>query len=158
MEVGEIPHVGVLTVKATGTHDPLAVETKPLEGRAEPVTDSLEQRETTVPQARPPDPQIGPFSVKLKLAREAAGLSQRELARRIGWDNSQISKLEKGQRIHLPPPADVQKLDDELKQDGRLMEVAGYLGGTTTIGPELREILDQHISAIVEEISRLLGR
>jgi transcriptional regulator with XRE-family HTH domain len=58
------------------------------------------------------------FGPLLRQCRQAAGLSLRQLAARVGYDHSYLSQVERGQR---PGSADLARLcDRELGTDGRL--------------------------------------
>lgn len=88
-----------------------------------------------------------------------AGLSQRELARRSGWNYSLISKLENGARAHVPDEEALQRLDDALGADGQLLRIAGYQDGyDPDIAAAVREVVDQHIRGMVDDLQKLLGR
>jgi transcriptional regulator with XRE-family HTH domain len=56
----------------------------------------------------------GPFGARLRQLREAAGLTQEELAWRAGLSAKAISMLERGERKH-PYPHTVRSLADALK-------------------------------------------
>jgi transcriptional regulator with XRE-family HTH domain len=56
----------------------------------------------------------GPFGARLRQLREAAGLTQEELAWRAGLSTKAISMLERGERKH-PYPHTVRSLADALK-------------------------------------------
>ncbi|NIK57369.1 helix-turn-helix domain-containing protein [Kribbella shirazensis] len=59
-----------------------------------------------------------PFGSLLRQCRQAAGLSLRQLAARVGYDHSYLSQVERGQR---PGSVDLARLcDRELGTDGRL--------------------------------------
>ncbi|MBI2850852.1 MAG: helix-turn-helix domain-containing protein [Chloroflexi bacterium] len=69
--------------------------------------------------------QTSEFGSKLKKLREQSGLSQRELAQKIGVDFSYLSKIENGA---VPPPSQevILKLAKVLKADGdELLTLAG---------------------------------
>jgi transcriptional regulator with XRE-family HTH domain len=105
------------------------------------------------------DPRIGPLGVALKRARERAGLSQRQLADIADWQHSDISKLEAGQRAHIPDREKLEALDAAVGADGHLLRVAGHLDGSSTaIEDTLREVIDQKVREMVDEINRVLGR
>lgn len=55
---------------------------------------------------------MGEFGGRLKRARNAAGLTQQELAEEVGLTQAAISQLEKG--VRAPTPALVVKLADAL--------------------------------------------
>ncbi|GAA1663345.1 hypothetical protein GCM10009745_01220 [Kribbella yunnanensis] len=60
------------------------------------------------------------FGPQLRQCRQAAGLSLRQLAGRVGFDHSYLSQVERGQR---PGSADLaRRCDSELGTDGRLAE------------------------------------
>ena len=47
--------------------------------------------------------QEGSFGARLRRLREAAGLTQEELASRVGLSSDAVSRLERGQRKHPDP-------------------------------------------------------
>jgi transcriptional regulator with XRE-family HTH domain len=105
------------------------------------------------------DPRIGPLAVALRTARERAGLSQRALARKADWNFSLISRLERGERAHIPGEIELRRLDDALGGDGHLLRVAGYQNGDRPeLEETLRQVIDAHITAMVDDIRKALGR
>lgn len=63
----------------------------------------------------------------IRITREQRGWNQRDLAERLGWDNSRLSRLEKGVAKVLPPPGEMHALADVLGvPEARLLEAAGY--------------------------------
>jgi predicted ATPase/DNA-binding XRE family transcriptional regulator len=82
-----------------------------------------------------------PFGTRLRAAREVAGVTQEELARRAGLSLDAISALERGSRRH-PYPSTVQALADALElsaADRTALAVAvprrGHTVGETSSGP-----------------------
>ena len=105
------------------------------------------------------DPRIGPLAVALRTARERAGLSQRELAKQAEWNFSLISRLERGDRAHIPDESDLQRLDDVLGLEGHLVRIAGYQNGDRPeLEETLRQVIEAHVTAMVDDIRRTLGR
>lgn len=103
------------------------------------------------------DPRIGPLAVALRTARERAGMSQRQAAREADWHYSEISKLEAGQRAHVPDKEKLQRLDEAVGADGHLLRIAGYLDGNPEIEETLRAVIDKHIQALVKDLRRTIG-
>jgi transcriptional regulator with XRE-family HTH domain len=64
--------------------------------------------------------QEGSFGARLRRLREAAGLTQEELASRVGLSSDAVSRLERGQRKH-PHPHTVRALANtlDLSEDER---------------------------------------
>lgn len=104
------------------------------------------------------DPRIGPLAVALRTTRERADMSQRELARRADWHYSMVSKLERGDRVHLPSAEELKRLDDALEAGGHLLRVAGYEDASPVLDETLRNVIEGHVRAMVEDINRVLGR
>lgn len=96
------------------------------------------------------------LATAMKLARGALGISQAELARRINYPHkSDIGAWETGARF---PAKDVlQRIDDELNQDGHLMRIAGYTLTDNSITDEIRAIIDHHVVLMLADIDRLLN-
>ncbi|MET9270693.1 helix-turn-helix transcriptional regulator [Kribbella sp. NPDC003557] len=79
------------------------------------MTQTSTQTSTQTPTETPTETSFGPL---LRQCRQAAGLSLRQLAARVGYDHSYLSQVERGQR---PGSADLARLcDEELGTDGRL--------------------------------------
>lgn len=88
---------------------------------------------------RPPS-LAGAWGRQLKLYREAAGLTQEQLAERIGYSRSTIANLEAGT---FPPGTDVATaLDAALDAGGRLVELRKDLVGIEIFGPWHRDWLE----------------
>lgn len=105
------------------------------------------------------DPRLGLLIVTIEQARERAGLSQRELAKRAGWEHSALSKLESGQRVRLPAEESLKRLDDALGEDGRLMRIAGYDGAPAgDVDDAIKELVDGAVDDLVAKIRQALGR
>lgn len=104
------------------------------------------------------DPRVGPLAIAVRTARERAGLSQRALARQAGWNYAAISRLEAGKRAHPPDEDELRKLDTILDADGHLLRVAGYQNGMPGLEETLRQVIDQHITAMVADIRKALGQ
>lgn len=63
----------------------------------------------------------------IRRGREQRGWNQRDLAGRLGWDNSRLSRIERGAMKELPTPEDMHALADVLGvPEARLLEAAGY--------------------------------
>lgn len=73
-----------------------------------------------------------PLGTHLRILRDQAGYSIRELARKVGVHNSYLSRLESGETAH-PSPELLQRLADALGADST--ELLTYLG----VRPELPE-------------------
>ena len=78
-------------------------------------------------------------AVLVRDARERAGLSQRELARRAGTAQSVVSRIERG------------KVDPSTATLRRLLEVAGF-DLTTDLTP--LAVVDTHM---LDDVNRILG-
>lgn len=75
-------------------------------------------------------PLLTSFSARLKWAREAAKLTQPELARACGWENqSRMSHYETGRNV--PAPSDVRALAAALNQAGVAVTPGWLLFGKT---------------------------
>ncbi len=96
--------------------------------------------------------QEGSFGARLRWLREAAGLTQEELASRAGLSSDAVSRLERGQRKH-PYPHTVRALADALNlSEGRDLPVlVGILG---FIAPALFGLLP-HGYSIVDNLIHL---
>lgn len=103
------------------------------------------------------------FNALLKQTRQSAGVSQAELARRIGVDHSLVSRLEKGTRF--PSRLTVLRIARALKL-GRadriqLMASAGFLdrnvpdGLLATLARDDRASLDESIARVRESLDDL---
>ena len=86
--------------------------------------------------------QEGSFGARLRQLREAAGLTQEELASRAGLSSDAVSRLERGQRKH-PYPHTVRALADALNLSGderdALIASAPKRAGTIFTPPAERE-------------------
>src|SRR3712207_3783386 len=86
--------------------------------------------------------QEGSFGGRLRRLREAAGLTQEELASRAGLSSDAVSRLERGQRKH-PYPHTVRALADALslseEERDALIASAPKRAGTIFIPPARRE-------------------
>ena len=103
------------------------------------------------------NPRANRLGIQLRLARNAAGLSQAQLAQRIGHKNkSDIGAWETGDRF--PSEERLARLDEALGQEGRLLEIAGYSIQDSMIGDELQAVIDAHVEQMMQDIRRLLGR
>ncbi len=67
------------------------------------------------------------FRMRLRALRTERGLTQSELADRVGVSFSTISEIERGQRIDVPPRAFVTDLEEALNLEQHdLLVAAGY--------------------------------
>jgi transcriptional regulator with XRE-family HTH domain len=89
-----------------------------------------------------PVAQEGSFGARLRRLRDAAGLTQEELASRAGLSSDAVSRLERGQRKH-PYPHTVRALANalDLSEDQRnaLIASAPKRAGTIFTSPPGRE-------------------
>lgn len=70
------------------------------------------------------------FSDYIRELRNAQGISQRQLARRVGMSNAEISRIESGERT-LPRVTSIKVLAMALGVDEvELLKKVGYSGGT----------------------------
>lgn len=67
------------------------------------------------------------FRMRLRALRIERGLTQSELADRVGVSFSTISEIERGQRVDVPPRGFVTDLEEALSLEHRdLLVAAGY--------------------------------
>jgi transcriptional regulator with XRE-family HTH domain len=72
-------------------------------------------------KAKPKEPQPTDFPTALRAAREAAGLSQSQLARELGVESQTVSRWERG--VAKPPLDTIVRLASALRVTaGKLME------------------------------------
>jgi transcriptional regulator with XRE-family HTH domain len=92
------------------------------------------QRRIGLSESRQQEPTFG---ARLRQRREAAGLTQEELASRVGLSSNAVSSLERGTRKH-PHPHTVRSLADALglSEDERASFLAAAPKRDTT-GPEI---------------------
>jgi transcriptional regulator with XRE-family HTH domain len=93
----------------------------------------------------------------LREERERAGLSQRQLASRVGIHNSYLARLESGETAH-PSPDVVQRIADVLEIDPT--DLYAYIGvvppsGLPEFAPYLRAKYHMNDSAIREMAEHL---
>lgn len=96
----------------------------------------------------------------IKEARENKGISQRELARRTGADNSSLAKLEKG-LIAKPSELLLRKISNILNIDEEeLLRLAGYneedIKFITTLSE--KNIMDYFSNADLYEVNQMIKR
>jgi transcriptional regulator with XRE-family HTH domain len=68
------------------------------------------------------------LSEYVRLARERAGLSQRQLAVKAGVNYTRIARIENGDTGNRPTPEHLQKLADALGEHADISEMLEYLG------------------------------
>jgi transcriptional regulator with XRE-family HTH domain len=88
------------------------------------------------------------WGMQLKLYREAAGLTQEQLAARVGYSRSTIANLEAG---NFAPGTDVAAaLDPAVGADGRLVRLRDDLIAIEVVGPWYRDWLQiqEHATAL----------
>ena len=98
----------------------------------------------------------------LRVERERAGLSQRQLASRVGIHNSYLARLESGETAN-PSPDVVQRLAEVLEIDST--DLYAYIGvvppnGLPDFAPYLRakyRMSDRAIREMAEHLRRLAG-
>lgn len=96
------------------------------------------------------------FGDKLRSARKAAGLTQRELAKRIGMENSSICNWEKGRSI--PYVDTIESICGVLHVDPAYFFEGGEDSQKTPKAPtfmSLYEMLDAHGKAVVDAVLQL---
>ncbi len=94
---------------------------------------------------RPKDlrPEMSPlhlFGARLRTLREAAGMSQTELGRRVAYSGHLIGKVELG--LRRPAAGLIRSLDVELKADGQLTELALDFDRDAEIDVPARNVFD----------------
>lgn len=99
------------------------------------------------------NPRRGIFGAALREAREAAGLSQRALAKKVGRDGTEISRWENG-KADPPNQTTIAALDAVLGTDGGLVAAAGY-GLQPGDLERARGIAEKYFRLMVEEFNRV---
>jgi len=90
----------------------------------------------------------------LRDLREQAGLSTTQLAGRLGWSQSKVSKTERG--VTLPPPADVEAWARATNASGTLRTELGSLADDAAVEfTERRKVLAPGRRRVQQEIQRL---
>jgi len=89
------------------------------------------------------------------MERARTGLTQRQLAARVGISLSSLSEIERGERVNQPSRAVAEKLDAALDAEGRLFKVAGYRAEPAEPDPT-RPSRDEQLREIVRHLFREL--
>lgn len=105
------------------------------------------------------------FGDVVRRRREALGLSQGELAARIGWDATRVSKVETNQNYRRMPDAETFRMWAEAleMEPAVMLHQMGYIGEADVLDPErhpelvftslAEEIRQADVGAEVQEIA-----
>ena len=91
-----------------------------------------QSRNTSKPVSAPEPTALGAY---IRVVRERAGLSQRQLASLAGFHHSMLARLESGEVTEQPKPENLQRLADALKIDSA--DLLAFLGVKPSV-PEPR--------------------
>lgn len=104
------------------------------------------------------DPRLERLAVAARNAREKSGLSQRAVAEAVGWTDTKVLNIEKAKIRKIPPLEDLQALDELYATDGQLARLAGYTPVSDDTRQLLRDVVEKHVSALMDDVLKLYGR